>query len=94
MFPRNRGSLTAAMGLLMGLAALPGADVTANATTGSPTARAGGSIPHDQAVPNRSPDQQAARERWLATRHTRPGRARRGSTGSHKQNRRRLLVGR
>ena len=97
MFRRNRGSLTAAMGVLMGVAALSGASVTTNATTVSPTARAegwrpGGSSPHDQAAISRSPDQQAARKCWLASRSTRPGRARRGSTGSHKQNRRRLLA--
>lgn len=91
--------LTAAMGVVLGVAALSGAGVATSVTTESPTARADGwrpgvPTPLDQAAFPLSPDQQAARKRWLAVRSTRPGRALRGSTGSHKQNRRRLLAGR
>ena len=91
--------LSAAMGVVLGLAALSGAGVGASVTTESPTARADGwrpgvPTPLDQAAFHLSPDQQAARKRWLASRSTRPGRAARGSTGSHKQNRRRQVAGR
>lgn len=95
----STGGMTAAMGVLLGVAAMSGANVVSSVTTASPTARAegwrpGASSRHDQAALSRSPDQQAARKRWLASRSTRPGRAVARSTGSHKQNRRRALAGR
>lgn len=100
MIPRNKGSLTAAMGVLMGLAALSGAGIMKSATAESPTARAdgwrpgGASAPSDRLPTGATSTPDRAVRRQLSAFKRAQRRYPKTRTGSHKQNRRRLLAGR